>query len=96
MLNPFNKEILQQFKGYENREIEFEIRELPEMQDDMTSLVSWLGNANDKGFVTKNESRVMMGMETVEDSNMDIITVKDDIMTLEDAILPPDTGFTLN
>ena len=96
LLNPFNKEILQQFKGYENREIEFEIRELPEMQDDMTSLVSWLGNANDKGFVTKNESRVMMGMETVGDSNMDIITVKDDIMTLEDAILPPDTGFTLN
>jgi len=96
LLNPFNKEILQRFKGYDNREIEFDIRELPEMQEDMTALVQWLSSANNTGFVTKNESRVMMGMETISDKNMDIITVKDDIMTLEDAILPPDTGFTLN
>ena len=31
-----------------------------------------------------------MRLAPLEDSNMDIITVKDDILTLEDSILPQD------
>ena len=40
--------------------------------------------------MSRNEGRAAMRMMSVEDENMDTFTVKDDIMTLQDAILPQD------
>lgn len=86
----FNKEILQKIRGYEDKCIYFNYKELPEMQLDMETMSKWVISLKDGGLVTANEGRNFMGIQPLEDDNMDIITVKDDVMTLEQAILPKD------
>lgn len=90
MVEPFNKEFLQLFKGYENKELVFEFNDLPELQDDLDTLINWITKAVDTGLMSRNEGRAAMRMMSVEDDNMDTYTVKDDVMTLQDAILPQD------
>jgi len=78
------------FKGYENTKIDFLVKELPEMQQDMKTLVEWIEKVVNMGLITRNKALKIMGMPQNEDVNMDLITVKDDIMTLADALLPQD------
>lgn len=84
----FTRGILQHIKGYEKAELYFDYKDLPELQDDLETLMKWLSVAITEGVITRNEAREVMGMEEHSDSNMNIITVKDDVMTLEEAILP--------
>lgn len=88
--NAFTQEILSLFKGYEKTVFGWEYKEIPEMQDDLDSLINWIKNAVDTGLISRNEGRYAMRLEPSEDANMDLFTVKDDIMSLEDAILPQD------
>jgi HK97 family phage portal protein len=84
----FTKGVLQHIKGYEKAEFVFDYKDLPELQDDLETLMKWISVAITEGVITRNEAREVIGMETHSDSNMDIITVKDDVMTLEEAIMP--------
>lgn len=90
LVEPFNKEFLQLFKGYQDKVLVFEYKELPELQDDLETLIKWISQAVDIGLITRNEGRNAMRMMRVEDANMDVYTVKDDVMTLEQAMLPND------
>lgn len=84
----FNKEVLQLIKGYENKCLYFDYKELPEMQDDIETMSKWIIGFKDTGIITGNESRNFIGLEPSDDPNMDVFTVKDDIMTLEQAMMP--------
>lgn len=84
----FNREVLPLHKGYEDKCLYFNVKELPEMQQDYKTMVEWIEKAVQIGLITRNQGLRAMGMETSDDKNMDIHTVRDDVMTLEDAITP--------
>jgi len=86
----FNENFLQLFPNYENSTIDFMVKELPEMQQDYNTMSEYVVRLTDSGHLTRNQGLAIMGMEMSEDSNMNEFTVKDDIMTLADAILPQD------
>ena len=86
----FNDEILSLFKNYKGKKLCWDYKEIPELQDDLDTLINWITKAVDSGLINRNEARSAMRLAPLEDSNMDIITVKDDILTLEDSILPQD------
>lgn len=81
-----NSEWLPKFKGYEGSVIEFDAMELPEMQDDLVEMGKWLDNAQDRGNINRKEYRAAIRFVENDDANLEIFTVKDDIMTLEEAI----------
>jgi HK97 family phage portal protein len=64
-----NKNFIKRFKGYENAVIEWDVTELPEMQDDMVSMVEWL----DKLPLTPNEMRTAFKYETLNEDGMDVV-----------------------
>jgi HK97 family phage portal protein len=81
-----NKKFLPRFKGYDNTCIFFDVMELPEMQTDIKELSEWLNNALDRGVLSRNEYRIAIRYSVSEDSNMDIMTVQNDIMSLEESL----------
>ena len=64
-----NKNFIKRFKGYENAFLEFDITELPEMQDDINQLVEWMTKAP----LTLNEQRAILKYEALTDDGMDVI-----------------------
>lgn len=64
-----NKNFIKRFKGYENAVIEWDCTELPEMQEDMVSMVDWL----DKLPLTPNEMRTAFKYETLNEDGMDVV-----------------------
>ena len=64
-----NKNFIPRFKGYENAFLEFDITELPEMQDDIKQLVEWMTKAP----LTLNEQRAILKYEALTDDGMDVI-----------------------
>ena len=85
----FNK-FIQRFKGYENSCIDWLVKELPEMQQDYKTMSDWVVNLTNSGYITRNQGLKILGMDCGDDPNLDLYTVKDDIITLEDALLPQD------
>jgi HK97 family phage portal protein len=63
------KHFFPRFKGFENCVMDFDISELPEMQQDMTALVGWL----EKSPITKNEFRVALKYLPLQIEGMDSI-----------------------
>jgi len=87
----FNSQVLPLFKGYENTVIYWNPSELPEMQQDYNTLVTWIEKAVNTSLINREEGRGMMNFTPSENPNMEIFTVKgNDIMRLEDAINPSD------
>ena len=87
----FNNHVLPLFKGYENTVIYWNPSELPEMQQDYNTLVTWVEKAVNTSLITREEARGMMSFTPSENPNMEVFTVKgNDIMRLEDAINPTD------
>ena len=82
----WNTEWLPQFKGYENTEVIFDVSELPEMQLDIAKMVEWVVKLIDVGMISRNEGRDVIQFMKSEDANMDIITVVNDVIPLEEAI----------
>jgi HK97 family phage portal protein len=83
----FNEDVLPRFR-IKDKCLEWNIKEIPELQEDLKELSEWIGANKDRGLMTANEGRLAMGMETVDNPLMDMFTVKDDIMSLEDAVIP--------
>jgi len=86
----FNEKILSRFKGYDQKCLQFNIKEIPELQADLKELTEWTTKLLETGTINRNTQQILLGLPISEDPNMFIYTVKDDIMTLEDAILPQD------
>lgn len=84
----FNDKILSLFNGYDNKTFCWDFKEVAELQANLKELSEWIGNNKDRGLMSANEGRLAMGMESISDPLMDMFTVKDDIMSLEDAITP--------
>lgn len=81
-----NSRILPRYKGYEDSCFEFDITELPEMQQEVASMTGWLKESLDRGVINRNEFRIALRYESVEDDNMDVFTVASDVITLDQAI----------
>lgn len=77
---------IRKFKGYEKAVLESCYDDLPEMQDDQKVLMEWIGMAVDIGLMPRNEGRELLGLVRSEDPNMDVITVKDDVIPLDEAL----------
>ncbi len=90
LCDAFNTILLPQFKGYENTKLEFDVMELPEMQEDTGELVEWVTKLLDRGVVNRNEARGIVNMEKSDNDSMDEYTVQIDVLTLDEAL---DTGF---
>ena len=86
----FTKHFLSQFSKYKNTTIDFMVKELPEMQQDYKVMTEWVTKLKDKALITGNEALAILDMPRSEDPNMDVLTTIDQIMTLEDAVLPDD------
>ena len=86
LTDKINTEWLPKFKGYENTVIEFDVMELPEMQDDLGEMGKWLDSALDRGVINRNEYRTAIRYIESEDANMDVHTVSSDVYSLEEAI----------
>ena len=84
----FNTDILPNIKGYENTKIVFEYNQMPEMQQDMLEMSKWLLAYKTDGVLTSNEVLEYSGLPKSDNPLMDMYTVKDDVMSLEDAIMP--------
>ena len=75
-----NKSFLPRFKGYENAVIEWDITELPEMQEDMKSQAEALNLIP----LTANEKRVVFKYETLPDDGMDVVWLPTNVQRIDD------------
>lgn len=89
----FTQFILPMYKGYDKTVFEFDYSGLPEMQQDLSELVKWVSIARADGAIHLNEYREFLGLPLSEDPNMEIHTVKDDVIPLSEAIMD---NFSLN
>lgn len=67
-----NKQFIPRFKNYQNCEIEWDITELPEMQEDYKMMVDWMHKAP----LTPNEIRLALKYETLEDEGMNVVWIE--------------------
>jgi len=77
-----NKEFIPLFKGYEKAEIDWDYKELPEMQEDVLALVT----AYSKAPVTPNELRIILEFERLDIDGMDtvlLMEIKSELMKLD-------------
>lgn len=82
-----NRYFLPRFKGYENTIVEFDISDLPEMQDNLKDLVQWLVQLVNTGIINKWEARDVLRFSNMDvPEELKIFTVQNDIMTLTEAI----------
>lgn len=88
-----NDDFLPRFKGYENTEIVFDIMELPEMQQDVKELTTWLTQHLDRGVINRDEVRTAINYVPIETEETQKLTVTSDIISLEEAL---DNDFNVN
>ena len=60
------------------------------MQEDLDAMSKWCSLLVDKGVMNRLTAQKMMRLPESEDPLMETYTVKDDVMSLEDAIMPTD------
>lgn len=65
------EKFISRFKGYENSKLEFDITELPEMQEDYKAMIEWMKDSP----LTKNEIRIALKYETLDLEGMDTIWI---------------------
>ena len=84
----FNENVLSEIKSYKGKVFVFDYKELPELQDDLETMSKWIINVVDNGIMSRKEARHALRLPEKEDVLLDLHTVKDDVMSLEDAITP--------
>jgi HK97 family phage portal protein len=67
-----NKNFIKKFKGYENAVIEWDIDDLPEMQEDMSKKMEWLSKAP----LTPNEVRHALKYDMIMEDGMDTVWIE--------------------
>lgn len=86
----FNDGVLSEIKSYEGKNFIFDFKDLPELQLDLKELTEWTSILVDKGSMNRYDQQIALGIPVSDDDIMKVYTVKDDVMSLEDAILPQD------
>lgn len=81
------------FKGYHETVLEHDPSDLPEMQQDMETLMKWLSQAIDKGVLNRDESRDFLKLPKLGTPEMESYTVIQDVIPLSEAI---STDFSIN
>jgi hypothetical protein len=81
-----NRHFIQDFKGYENYALVFDISEMPEMQDDIQKLMEWA----EKAPITFNEIREMIKFERLEEPGMDSVWINRSKIRLDEAMITDD------
>jgi HK97 family phage portal protein len=66
-----NKNFIKKFKGYENAVIEWDVDDLPEMQEDMGMKMEWLSKAP----LTPNEVRYALKYDMIMEDGMDTVWI---------------------
>lgn len=82
----FNQKYLPFFKGYENTKLFYDVSELPEMQDDIKTLMEWA----DKAPITPNEIRDLIKFEPLKNEGMDDIWVSRQKIRMDEAMITDD------
>tara|TARA_R110000803_G_scaffold63443_3_gene124122 strand:- start:176 stop:1576 length:1401 start_codon:yes stop_codon:yes gene_type:complete len=93
LTNALNLYWLPKYKGYENSCIEFDVMDLPEMQQDIKILVEWLKESLDRGVINRNEFRMAIKYTATDDNDMDVFTVQSDVISLSESL---DNDFNIN
>ncbi len=93
LVEALNHHFLPRFKGYENTVIEFDVMELPEMQDNQKELSEWLYNGLDRGTFNRNEIRKALRWIESDEKEMEVFTVASDVISLEESI---NNDFSIN
>lgn len=86
----FNEGVLSEIKAYKGRALIFDYKELPEMQDDLKTLSEWVGANVDRGIINRTTARHILRLPEDNEPLLDVYTVKEDIMGLEEAMRPQD------
>lgn len=74
------------FKNYKSSILEHDPSDLPEMQQDMKSLMEWVGMAIDKALLNRDEGRVYLKAPALGTPEMEAYTVQQDVIPLSEAI----------
>jgi HK97 family phage portal protein len=83
-----NDKFYPRFKDLGDVKITFDISELPEMQNDMVTLVSWLSKALENGAITPREFRIALRYSDIDTEQMNTHFLRGGLLPLEDAIMP--------
>lgn len=75
------------FKGYQGAICEHDPSDLPEMQQDMKTLVDWLSVTIDKGVINRDTARQYLKLPKLETPEMEAFTVENDVIPLAEAIM---------
>ena len=75
------------FKGYQDAILEHDPTNLPEMQQDMAEMMTWIGQAVDRAVLNRDEAREFIKLPKLETPEMEAYTVAGDVMTLTDAMM---------
>lgn len=76
----WTEKFIQKFKGYENAVLEFDITELPEMQEDYKAMVEWM----EKAPLTPNEKRTALKYETLDLDGMDSVWIENKLKRIDE------------
>ena len=79
----WNKSFIPKFKGYENSIIEWDVTELPEMQEDMKKQAEALNMLP----LTPNEIRTSFKWETIDEDGMDVVWINSGKQRIDDPTL---------
>lgn len=79
----WNKSFIPLFKGYEKSVVEWDVTELPEMQEDMKKQAEALNLIP----LTPNEKRTVFKYETLADDGMDIVWMPNNLTRIDDVSL---------
>lgn len=77
-----NTRLKPRFKGTENLYIDFDVQDLPELQEDVEKMVNTLKSAD---WLTDNEKRVMMRQERIEQPAFDTAYKNQNMIPIESA-----------
>lgn len=77
---------IRKFKGYEKAELISVYDNLPEMQEDMSQLMDRVEKAVNIGLLSRSQGLKVLGWEEFDDSILEVRTVRDDVIPLEEAI----------
>lgn len=90
----YTNQFIRRFPGYEDAILTSIYDELPEMQEDMTELSKWISEMKDRGVLNGDEAREKLGFEKTGLPEMQVFSVRDDILPLSEALENDQTGAT--
>ena len=86
LVDALNLSFIPKFKGYENRKLEYDIMELPEMQDDAKELSEIMFEGVRMAVFNRDEARKALNWPQTNVPSMQRFTLSSDVISLEEAI----------